>query len=63
MSLSERKAPHVEPKEPRTAPSWQGKKGLVVYVSPAAAKEIRLLALDKGSSIQELGVENTGASK
>jgi hypothetical protein len=41
----------------QTAPSRQGKKGLVVYVSPEAAKEIKLLAVETGSSIQELGIE------
>jgi hypothetical protein len=39
------------------APSRQGKKGIVVYVSPEAAKEIRMLALELGSSVQALGVQ------
>jgi hypothetical protein len=50
------KAPPVE--APVTAaPSRQGKKGLVTYLPPQAAKEVRLLAVESDSSIQELGVE------
>jgi hypothetical protein len=51
------KAPPVEYQPVQMAPSRQGKKGLVVYVSPEAAREIKLLAVETGSSIQELGIE------
>jgi hypothetical protein len=51
------KATAAEPQAPQTAPSRQGKKGLVVYMTPEAAREIRMLAVEIGSSIQELGIE------
>ena len=41
----------------RAAPSRQGKKGIVIYVEPEAAKKLRQMALDRGRSLQSLGQE------
>ena len=37
--------------------SRKGKKGVLVYVTPAMAKQIRQLALDEDSTVQALGHE------
>jgi hypothetical protein len=51
-------APKQEPPPyMRSVPSRQGKKGIVIYVEPAAAKILRQLALDRGRSLQSLGQE------
>jgi hypothetical protein len=55
--VSGKAPPPAEVQAVSVAPSRQGKKGVVTYLAPEAAKEIRQLALDIGSSIQELGVE------
>ena len=52
----------AEPARPQPAaaqkpPSREGKKGILIYLSPEAAKEIKLLAVETGTSIQELGIE------
>ena len=51
----------AEPAQPQPAvpkpPSRQGKKGILIYLSPEAAKEMKLLAVETGTSIQELGIE------
>ncbi len=44
--------------QPRTR---QNKKGLVLYVDPAVTVQLRRLALDTGSSVQELGLEALNA--
>jgi Antitoxin-like ribbon-helix-helix len=51
-------APREEPPPyARGAPSRHGKKGIVIYVDPAAAKKLRQMALDSGRSLQSLGQE------
>jgi hypothetical protein len=41
----------------RSAPSRHGKKGIVIYVAPEVAKQLRQMALDRGTSLQALGEE------
>jgi hypothetical protein len=52
------RAPKQEPPPYwRSAPSRHGKKGIVIYVDPEAAKKLRQMALDQGRSLQALGQE------
>jgi hypothetical protein len=41
----------------RSAPSRHGKKGIVIYLAPEVAKRLRLMAFDRGTSLQSLGEE------
>lgn len=41
----------------RRPPSREGKRVLSVYLDPLAWKQLRMLALDEGSTTQELGEE------
>jgi hypothetical protein len=50
-------APETQAPAPAVPPSRQGKKGIVIYVSPEAAKELKLLSVETGIPIQALGVE------
>ena len=52
------RAPKPEPPSYwRGAPSRHGKKGIVIYVDPEVAKKLRLMAFDRGRSLQSLGEE------
>jgi Antitoxin-like ribbon-helix-helix len=56
------RAPQVEPPSYwKGAPSRHGKKGIVIYVDPEAARKLRQMALDQGRSLQSLGLEAINA--
>jgi hypothetical protein len=49
-------APKQEPVSyAQGAPSRRGKKGIVIYVDPVVAKQLRRIALDHDKTIQSLG--------
>jgi hypothetical protein len=55
VSMQAAKAPNAAPQKP--APSTRrNKKGLVLYVDPAVTVALRRLALDRGTSVQALGL-------
>lgn len=56
---SEAKAPTKEPapQTKGTAPSRQGKRGIVAYVDPLAIRELKILSADKERSMQDLFIE------
>lgn len=56
---SEPKAPAKEsaPQPKSSAPSRQGKRGIVAYVDPLAIRELKILSADIDRSMQDLFIE------
>ena len=46
-----------EPQSKNTAPSRQGKRGIVAYVDPLAIRELKILSADQDRSMQDLFIE------
>ena len=49
--------PAAAPSEAKRAPGRQGKKAVAFWVDPAASRQLRLLGLNTGKSVQDLMTE------
>jgi hypothetical protein len=55
---TERSVPNPTPApSKRTFPSRDGKRAMTIWISPEAYRQLHLIGLDTGASVQDMGVE------